>query len=103
MRIAVLVAALTMGVVPLAEASSSSAPAQGPTRYAGHGVVKAIDPTKTSVTIAHEEIPGFMKAMTMPFEVSSPSVLAGIAVGDTVDFSFTYDGQRVVIDRITKR
>jgi protein SCO1/2 len=37
------------------------------------------------VTIAHEEIPGFMKAMTMPFTPRDRSNLAELAPGDEVE------------------
>ncbi len=57
-------------------------------RHDTRGVIKAFAEGRKSVNIAHEEIPGFMKAMTMPFNASSPSVLAGLNVGDAVDVTF---------------
>lgn len=36
------------------------------------------------VTIAHEEVPGLMPAMTMPFTVKNPDQLQGIEPGDQV-------------------
>lgn len=72
--------------------------------YMAHGVVKSIDPEKKKLSIAHDDISGFMKAMTMPFEVKDASLLAGIAVGDTVDFGFTDDGSgHLVIDKLVKK
>lgn len=35
--------------------------------------------------IKHEEIKGFMAAMTMPYKVSDPKLLEGIAPGDLID------------------
>ena len=52
--------------------------------FAIRGEVVAIDPARKIVTIAHEEIPGFMMAMTMPFNIKDPSLLAGISVGDSI-------------------
>ncbi len=73
-------------------------------RYSAHGTVKSIDPDKKKLSIAHDDIPGFMKAMTMPFVVNDPSMLATIAVGDSVDFSFTDDGSgHLVIDKLVKK
>lgn len=73
-------------------------------RYSAHGVVKSIDPEKRKLSIAHDDIPGFMKAMTMPFEVKDATMLTGIAVGDSVDFSFTDDGSgHLVIDKLVKK
>lgn len=48
------------------------------------GEVVAIDTAKLRVTIAHEEIPDYMKAMTMPFTVKDPELLRSLQVGDTV-------------------
>ncbi|HXG37150.1 MAG TPA: SCO family protein, partial [Bacteroidota bacterium] len=48
------------------------------------GEVVAIDTAKLRVTIAHEEIPDYMKAMTMPFKVKDPGLLKNIQVGDSV-------------------
>jgi protein SCO1/2 len=48
------------------------------------GEVVAIDPSKTAITIAHEEVPGYMMAMTMPFTIKDPSLLAGVEVGDSI-------------------
>lgn len=73
--------------------------------HAAKGVVKALGQDKKSVKIDHEDIPGFMKAMTMAFPVSDPRLLDGIAVGDAVDFSFAYDEDdtRLWIESIKKR
>ena len=49
--------------------------------------------------IEHEEIPGFMPAMTMAFNISSPDALAGIEEGDRVKFLFHVDGKSSFVDR----
>ena len=66
--------------------------------YSARGVVKSIGADKRSITIAHEAIPGYMGAMTMSFEASTPSQLDGLAAGDHVRFAFTAtdDGRRVI-------
>lgn len=53
--------------------------------YAIRGRVVAVAANRQSVTLAHEEIPGYMKAMTMPFPVKDPRVLEGIEPGDEVE------------------
>lgn len=53
--------------------------------YALKGTVREVDPASGVVTIAHEEIPGFMKAMTMPFTPKDRSNLAELAAGDEVE------------------
>ncbi len=48
------------------------------------GEVVRLDVSKKRVTIAHEEIPNYMDAMTMNFKVKDSTLLAGISVGDSV-------------------
>lgn len=46
--------------------------------------VVSIDAGKKTVTLDHEDIPGFMKAMEMKFSVEDPKVLEGIKPRDEV-------------------
>jgi protein SCO1/2 len=48
------------------------------------GVVLHIDTVAHRITIAHDAIPNYMPAMTMPFHVKNPALLKAIAVGDSV-------------------
>jgi len=48
------------------------------------GEVVRIDPSLKRVSIAHEEIPNYMGAMTMSFKVKDSTLLAGMSVGDSV-------------------
>lgn len=52
------------------------------------GEIKSIAEDKGSVKIAHEEIKGFMEAMTMKFEVPDAKMIESIEVGQYVDFTF---------------
>ncbi|EWC40614.1 copper-binding protein [Stutzerimonas stutzeri] len=65
------------------------------------GVIRAIDVQQGRVTIAHGPVPALKwPAMVMPFKASRQQ-LAGLAVGDAVDFRFT-DGEmdpRIVVIR----
>lgn len=63
------------------------------------GVVREL-PGGTTVRIRHEEIPGYMAAMTMPFTVKDPAELANVQVGDTVTFRLTVTDDDGWIDRI---
>jgi protein SCO1/2 len=55
-------------------------------RYELQGRVVAIDAANRQLTIAHQAIPGFMEAMTMPYLVSSSNdwVFRAIAPGDQI-------------------
>jgi Cu/Ag efflux protein CusF len=49
------------------------------------GKVTAVDPNKEKpITLDHEDIPGHMNAMEMPFKVADAKLLDGIQVGDRV-------------------
>ena len=54
--------------------------------HAGHGVVVSVDAAKGEITLDHEDIPGLMKGMTMMFEAADHALLAGVEVGQEVDF-----------------
>ncbi len=53
--------------------------------YTLKGTVRGVDLAGGVVTIAHEEISGFMKAMTMPFTPGDRSNLGELAEGDEVE------------------
>lgn len=76
----------------LASCSKPAGPAEltqqsGARTYVVRGVVRgAPDLTARNVTIQHEDVPGFMPAMTMDFEFRDPQEVAAIRVGDAVAF-----------------
>jgi protein SCO1/2 len=66
--------------------------------YRTRGVVREIRVERRSITIAHEDVPGYMPAMTMPFDVEDPALLHVAAVGERVEFTFSREeGGRHVI------
>jgi Cu/Ag efflux protein CusF len=77
----------TEEAAPATEAETPS----GPQHYHGKGVVEAIDIEGGQVTLAHEDIPGFMNAMTMAFDVKNPSLLEQLTVGQEVQFSLAVE------------
>src|SRR5690242_16200754 len=50
------------------------------------GVVISVTPKEKSIEIKHEAIPGYMPAMTMPFDVKDVKELSGLKAGDLVSF-----------------
>src|SRR6266404_5292471 len=66
------------------------------------GVVIALKPKEKSVEIKHEAIPGYMPAMTMPFDVKDANELAGLQPGDSVSFRMLVTGAEGWIDQIRK-
>jgi len=61
-------------------------------RYDLKGKVVVVEPEKHLVTIAHQDIKGFMPAMTMPFTVPSESDLQILAPDDEITATLVVDG-----------
>jgi protein SCO1/2 len=58
------------------------------------GRVVEVDPTEKSVTISHDAIPGFMGAMTMPYQVKDPNVLSELHPGDRITATLVDEDER---------
>ena len=70
--------------------------------FAAKGVIINVKPAAKEVEIKHEEIAGYMPAMTMPFAVKDTNQLAGLSPGDTVSFRMTVTDTDGWIDQIKK-
>jgi protein SCO1/2 len=88
----------------LKDATNSTSIPQPPAQqtYQVAGVVKELRPDSKSAVIAHEEIPGYMEAMTMPFPVKDVQELADLKPGDKVTFRLIVTPNEGWIDRVTK-
>lgn len=65
------------------EAPKAVAPLEKP--YPLKGVVVSVDAGASKVIVRHQEIPGYMDAMTMPFNVAEPKMLAELRPGDEIE------------------
>lgn len=79
-----------------------ASPAWAAETYRTKGTVQSFGKDRKYVNIAHEDIPGYMMAMTMSFDPRSPSQLDGLNPGDKVKVTFTVEGNKRWIDSITK-
>lgn len=79
---------------------TSLKPTGVPKAVTGRGSVIAVVPENGEIVLSHQEIKGFMEAMTMGYKVSSPSLLKSVKPGDTVEFSL--DTDKRVITKIDK-
>lgn len=70
--------------------------------YTAKGVVKSIDAASRTIVIRHEDIPGYMKSMTMPFDFRDAEQVKGLGPGDKVTFTFTDEGARLPVQSIRK-
>lgn len=57
------------------------------TVYHVKGVIRKIKSPEV-VVIDHEEIPGYMGAMAMPFKVKNAAEFEGLKAGDSVEFDY---------------
>lgn len=87
---------VTLAVMSRAGAARASA------RYTARGVVRSFGKARRYVNIHHEDIPGYMNAMTMSFEPGAPGQLDGLSEGDQVVFTFVDDGERRVLEKIAR-
>ena len=78
------IAAACLGLAAIACAPRETTEPEGPERFEGVGTVVAVE--EGFVLIDHEDIPGFMDAMTMSFPVGDASLLSGIEATDRVRF-----------------
>ncbi|MGZ4963295.1 MAG: SCO family protein [Limisphaerales bacterium] len=85
--------ALTLAVVVSAVAIHRQIPAHNPATHQAaeqsfdvKGRIVSLEPGGKTVHIAHEDIPDFMPAMTMPFTIKHPEQVADLAPGDAVKF-----------------
>lgn len=62
--------------------------------YELSGRVVSVDEDSNRITIAHDDIPGFMQAMTMPFEVKDTRVFQSASPGDQVQATLVVTDER---------
>ena len=73
-----------------------------PQIYQVKGLIKELLPEKKKVKIAHEDIPGYMEAMTMMLDVRDAKELGGLQPGDTVTFRMLVTEDDGWIDQLKK-
>jgi protein SCO1 len=62
---------------------------EGADHYQTRGVVRGFSPDRSTIEIQHENIPGFMPSMTMPFVARDQKQIADLKTGDAVSFRMT--------------
>lgn len=96
----VILAPILVGCGRQKSTDTAAAAAEVPREYPVQGVVRRVEPERRSVVVKHEEIPGFMPAMTMPFDVKDAKELAGLKAGDRIAFRMLVTTNDGWIDRI---
>ncbi len=94
--VCIFLLALTASTVSILQSSSQVK------TYPARGVVREIDAGENTVSIQHDAIPGYMPAMTMPFEVKDTSELNGLSPGDSVTFQIKVTPKNGWIEQLHK-
>jgi protein SCO1/2 len=68
--------------------------------FEGRGLVTSVTPNRSHLVIDHEDMPGFMSAMKMPFALKDTSVATGVSARDSVHFIVEVDGPYTHIVRL---
>ena len=69
-------------------------------RHELNGKVVSIDKAGKKVTVDHQEIPGFMGAMTMPYPVKDEHLLDNLSAGDQVKAQVVADSASMWLENI---
>jgi protein SCO1 len=70
-------------------------------RYELRGKVVSVDRAQRQAMIEHEQIEGFMDAMTMPFNVREDWAFSALAPGQSIQATLVVQGDRSWIEKIT--
>src|SRR5436190_9938497 len=70
------------------------------TNFMVRGVVNGIKPDDHQLVIAHEAIPNFMDAMTMPFPVKDTAILSNVTVGARIIFQLHVNENDTWVDHV---
>jgi protein SCO1/2 len=89
--------------IPGEETALPSGAKPAPARtFAGRGVLRGWKAETQTAVVAHEAIPGYMDAMTMPFRVRNPAELSGLKAGDQFTFQLQVTDTESWINHIAR-
>ena len=71
-------------------------------RFTLNGQIETLDPPVKNLVVKHDEIKGFMPAMTMPYEVRDAKVLDGLAAGDLITATLVVETNGAYLTNIKK-
>jgi Cu(I)/Ag(I) efflux system protein CusF len=89
-----------MGMMKGMDSKEQGTSQTGPVHQAT-GVVKAVDPAKGTVTLAHEPVPSLKwPNMTMSFGVNDKSLFDKLALGKKVAVEFVQQGSNYIVTAV---
>lgn len=85
-------------------ASACSRPSSSTDRrqYTLQGQVLKVQDNRKEAIIRHEEIPGFMSAMTMPYNVLDPKEYQDLTAGDLITATLIVEPTRAYLEKVRK-
>jgi protein SCO1 len=70
--------------------------------YDTRGVVRGFSPDRQTIEIQHENIPGYMPSMTMPFVARNLEKIADLKIGDAISFRMAVTQKDFWIENVKK-
>lgn len=70
--------------------------------YQVRGIIRGFAPDRSTVSIEHEDIPGFMPSMTMPFSVKDQKEMADLKIDDAISFRMGVTDKDLFLDQVRK-
>jgi protein SCO1/2 len=96
-------ALLALGLAACSRAPHTPAPRSEMARdFQVRGVLRAINFAEQTVTVEHEDIPGFMPAMTMPFKVKTMAEVEPLKASDPIAFRLVVNDKTSWIEGVKK-
>ncbi|HTH19596.1 MAG TPA: copper-binding protein, partial [Candidatus Udaeobacter sp.] len=99
MRKILLAACVVLALLACGRPTNSDEKAE---HYDTRGVVRGFSPDRSTIEIQHENIPGFMPSMTMPFVARDPKQTADLKTGDAISFRMTVTHKDFWIGNVKK-
>jgi protein SCO1/2 len=84
------------------EQRGAKSQAVAPRTHEVRGFVRGINFAERRITVEHEDVPGFMPAMTMPFDFRSQSEIEPLKTGDAIAFHLVVTDRTSWIEAVKK-
>jgi protein SCO1 len=81
-------------------ASAQPTNATGAKRYTLTGCIVSIDKPSQSITVDGDEIPGFMAAMTMPYQLKDAAALDKLTPGDEIKAEIVVGADEAYLENV---
>jgi protein SCO1/2 len=91
-----------IGGLVLAVASCGGSREPEARTYQLTGQILVVRPETNDVLVKHDDIPGFMPAMTMPYAVTDPTIIKDRVAGDLITATLVVGAERAYLSAITK-